>query len=77
MSSAQKHYRHGEIMPAAHCRYCHGSGSVKVIKGSAFGLPRLVSTPCAHRAGDPFSEQRRSSRLSRLISIIFSRRGRS
>lgn len=67
----------GAIMPAAQCRYCHGSGSVKVIKGNAFGVPRLVSTGCAHRVGDPFSEQGRASRLSRLLSFLLMRRGRS
>lgn len=78
MSSAPKHYRYGEIMPAAECRYCHGSGHVTVLRNSGvLRLPALVPVPCAHRIGDPFNEQGRASRLSRLLSTLFFRRGRT
>lgn len=52
--------RNGTILPLAGCGYCHGSGTIKVIKHGLFGQPKLVSVPCAHRAGDPFSKGGRS-----------------
>jgi|GEM_PF-5485150 len=62
MSELGRIYRAGETMPAADCRYCHGTGRLKNVVGGKWRTPRLVTVPCTHVVGDAYGFHRPAKR---------------